>query len=90
MNSLISIREHCIPAYDELYRMNEVYPFPEELSQMEQKTAGGIIAKLEAVYKSNYFKNLPSFATIKSGGNQSYLWDKQKAEKEIQRIIALK
>ena len=37
----ISIREHCVPAYDILSRLRKVAPIPPELDGMEQKTGGG-------------------------------------------------
>lgn len=82
----ISIREHCIPAYDELARINRVQQLPEHIAQMEQETAGGIVWKIKAVLDSAYFKQLPESKTIVSGGIAQYLWKKSDAQKEMTRI----
>lgn len=79
---MISIRQHCIPAYNELRHMEAIKPLPVELSQMDEKTAGGIIKKLFAVINSEYFMSLPETAIIQSGGNTSYNWHKSDAKKE--------
>jgi len=83
---MISIREHCIPAYDEISRMNSVEQMPEHLDQMEQETAGGIVKKVKAIIDSDYFKALPTSKIIKSGGNFDYEWKKSEALKECQRF----
>ena len=82
----ISIRNHCIPAHDELHRLRQVQEIPQDLDAMEEKTAGGIVKKIKAVLDSEYFKNLPESQVIKSGGNDSYLWNKRKAAAEMTRI----
>jgi len=66
-----SIREHCIPASDELSRIRKISEIPKELEGMEEKTAGGIVAKLKAVLESDFFQTLPMYATIKSGVSES-------------------
>ena len=83
-----SIREHCIPAYDEMSRMRSVQPFPAELEAMEERTAGGTIAKLKAVIESDYFRSLPETAVIQSGGTPQYQWSKNLALAEARRIIS--
>lgn len=82
----ISIREHCIPAYDILSRLRNVAPIPSELDSMEQKTGGGIIKKIKAVVESPYFKALPNSAIIESGAEPNYEWRKADAEKEADLI----
>ena len=82
----ISIREHCIPAYDILSRLRKVAPIPPELDGMGQKTGGGIIRKIIAVASSPYFKALPNSAIIRSGANPNYAWEKADALQEINRI----
>lgn len=83
---MITIRQHCIPAYDELSRIRDVAPMPEYLESMEEKTAGGIVLKLRTVTESEYFKNLPDQKIIVSGGNQNYTWQKVIAKAESDRI----
>lgn len=87
---MISIRQHCIPCYDEILRMESVVKqYNLTLSkefELEQKTAGDIVKKLHLIVKSDWFEKLPSFATIKSGANNSYFWDKSKVILEEQRI----
>ncbi len=83
---MITIRQHCIPAYNELSKMRDVAPIPEYLESMEEKTAGGIVLKLRTVTESDYFKNLPDQKTIVSGGNQNYTWRKVNAKAESDRI----
>ena len=82
----ISIREHCIPAYDELSRLRRVSPIPAELDDMEEKTAGGIVKKIKAVVNSPYFKGLPNSKIIVSGAVQNYVWKKAEAEAKANRI----
>ncbi len=81
----IQIRQHCIPAYDELSRLREVAPIPNEIDDMEQDTAGGIVKKVKAVLDSEYFKSLPSSKVIQSGGNADY-WVKTYCKAELDRI----
>ena len=82
----ISIREHCIAAYDELSRLRRVEPIPAELDGMEEKTAGGIVKKIKAVIDSPYFRGLPDSKTIQSGANSNFIWKKAEAEVEATRI----
>lgn len=82
----ISIRNHCIPAHDELHRLRQVQDIPHDLDAMEEKTAGGIVKKIKAVLDSEYFKNLPYSKFIQSGGNDTYLWKKINARAEMERI----
>lgn len=82
----ISIREHCIPAYDELSRLRKVSPIPAELDGLEEKTGGGIVKKIKAVVDSPYFKGLPNSKTIQSGAMPKYNWKKAEAEAEANRI----
>lgn len=83
---MITIRQHCIPAYDELSRMRSVAPIPQYLESMEEKTAGGIVLKLRTVTESEYFKNLPDFEVITSGAIKNYEWRKVNAKAESDRI----
>lgn len=82
LNNMISARQHCIPAYDELSSIRQVQAMPDHLEEMEEKTARGIIQKLKAVTDSDYFKSLPGTAVIKSGGNNAYQWSKAQAKAE--------
>lgn len=82
----ISIREHCIPAYDELSRLRSVLEIPSDLDSMEEKTAGGIVKKVKAVLDSDYFKSLPNTKVIKSGFVNDFQWKKSDAKKEMTRI----
>ena len=82
----ISIRNHRIPAYDELHRLRQVQEIPQDIDVMEEKTAGGIVKKIKAVLDSVYFKNLPYSKFIQSGGNDTYLWKKINAQAETTRI----
>ena len=84
---MISIREHCIPAYDNLRRMERVAKMPKYLSEMEEGTAGGIIAKLKAVIESNYFDGLPDQSIIKSGMVDNWLWIKKDVLHECREIV---
>lgn len=84
---MISIRAHCIPAYDWLSRMETVSPLPPEIKNMEDKTGGGILKKLKAAIESDYFKSLPSVAYIKSGANPNYLFDKSKCKIECMEVL---
>lgn len=84
---MISIREHCIPAYDNLRRMERVSPMPKYLSEMEEGTAGGIIAKLKAVIESEYFNDLPDQSIIKSGMVDNWQWVKKDVLYECKEII---
>ena len=87
---MISIRAHCIPCYDELSRIQSVASqcnielCPE--FEMEQKTAGDIVKKLHSVVNTEWFRQLPSYATITSGAVEGYLWSKEKAVQEENRI----
>jgi len=83
---MITIRKHCIPAYDELSRMRSVQAIPEYLESMEEVTAKGIVLKLHTVTESEYFKSLPDQKVIVSGGNQNYEWRKASAKAESDRI----
>ena len=83
---MISARQHCIPAYDEPCRLRQVAQIPDYLEEMEEKTAGGIILKIKTVVESDYFKNLPENAVIKSGINYAYQWSKTEAKAEAERI----
>jgi hypothetical protein len=82
----ISIRSHCIPCFDELSRLRKVAPIPVDLDSMEEETGGGIIKKFKAVVDSDYFKKLPSSATIESGYISKYLWSKDETKEECDRI----
>jgi len=62
--------------FDEISRVKSVAPFPPEISEMEQRTEGGLLLKLAAILASDYLKQLPKTATIKSGANNSYVWEK--------------
>ena len=42
----ISIRAHCIPAYDILSNLRKVLEIPPEIDSMEEKTAGGIVKSI--------------------------------------------
>ena len=55
---------------------------------MEQETAGGILLKLKAVLLSDYLKQLPKTAIIKSGANNSYLWEKAKFIESAESILS--
>jgi hypothetical protein len=85
---MISIRAHCIPAYDELSRMRNVKPIPTELDSLEEKTAGGIVLKIKKVIDSEYFASLPNTAIIESGAVKDYEWKKSEAKKEADRIYS--
>jgi len=85
---MISIRAHCIPAYDELSRMRKVKPIPTELDSLEEKTAGGIVLKIKKVIDSEYFASLPNTAIIESGAVKDYEWKKSEAKKEADRIYS--
>lgn len=82
----ISIREHCIPASDEIVRIGRVKELPSELQEMEQVTAGGVIKKLNAIVNSDYFNSLPEYATIVSGMDNNYKWVKKSVISENNRI----
>lgn len=86
MRKQISIREHCIPAYDILSRLATIKPLPKTLAAMEDKTAGGLLKKLKAVVLSNYFALLPAEATIKVSDHQQYHWVKADALEEARQI----
>ncbi len=83
---MITIRQHCIPAYDELSRMRRVAPIPQHLENMEEKPAGGIILKLRTVTESAYFQSLPDRKVVVSGAVQDYEWRKENAKAESDRI----
>ena len=82
----ISIREHCIPAYDILSRLRKVAPIPPELDGMGQTPGGGIIREIIAVASSPYFKALPNSAIIQSGADRAYEWRKADALEGVSRI----
>lgn len=82
----MTIRNHCIPAYDELSRLRKVAEIPKAIEDMEEKTAGGIIRKIKAVLDSEYFKSLPNSKTIQAGANKNFLWQKAESKIEMERI----
>lgn len=86
----ISIRQHCIPAYDWISRINKVSPIPPDLQDLEEKTAGGIIHKVRAILLSPYFETLPHNTIIVSGGDNAYSWVKSAQTLEAHRIIELR
>ena len=83
---MISIRQHCIPAYDELSRLRSVEEIPSDIESMEEKTAVGIVHKVRAVLESEYFNSLPETKVIESGAIINFLWQKEDARCEMQRI----
>lgn len=83
---MISIREHCVPCSDFLWRLRKVERIPNELESMEEKTAGGIVNKCWKIINSKYFNNLPETAIIKSGAILDYQWSRFEARKEIIEI----
>ena len=85
---MYSIRNHCIPAYDILCRLRRVLEIPQELDNLEEKTAGGIVSKIFTIRNSGYWLNLPESKVIKSGAIRDYLWTKKECAKEIDRITS--
>jgi len=79
---------HCVPAYDELSRLETIQKFPPEISEMEQKTVGGLRIKLKAILASDYLKQLPETAIIKSGANNAYVWGKAKFIESAESILS--
>jgi len=79
---------HGVPASDEISRISKVREFPPEISEMEQKTVGGLRIKLKAILASDYLKQLPETAIIKSGANNSYLWEKEKFIESAESILS--
>ena len=84
----ISIVSHCIPCYDFLRKVNRVNPLPEELAQMEEETAQGIVIKAYEVVCSDYFKELPDETQIRAGVIENFVWNKAKEEGLIEQIWA--
>ena len=82
----ISIRAHCIPAYDILSNLRKVLEIPPEIDSMEEKTAGGIVKKIHRVLNSKYWANLPNEKIIQSGSVKNFVWNKEKVQNDIMRI----
>ena len=88
-NVLISIRAHCIPASDELRRMEKVgvNTLPGELALIPEKAAGDVVKKFFAYVESDFFKSLPDTATIHyTGIKPAFIWRKSEVIEEYNRI----
>ena len=88
----ISIREHCIPCYDFLRRVENVAnvcntSIPEQFTSMEEKTAGGVVTKAYEVANSDFYENLLDMQVIQSGANPNYRFDKSAEKAEITQIM---
>lgn len=83
----ISIRMQCVPAFDLLRRIESVHLIPLPLCDMDEKTAGGILKKLESVVASPFFAGLPEEKIIKSGSVEDCRWVKQEELKAAREIL---
>lgn len=77
---------HCIPCYNFLAKVAKVKRLPLRFRLMGQKTAEGIVKKAKAVLDSDYFKQLPEAATLKTKGVGEYTWSKSEEARLIDEV----
>lgn len=78
----------CVWAYDVISELDKVKPIPAYLRSMEQKTAGGIMRKLQAIINSEYFKSLPTSDEIPTpSGTRKIKWKKSASMRDINEIL---
>lgn len=90
---VISIRAHCIPSYDFISKVQKVSDIvgeqiPEEISSLEQETAGGICRKAIKLANSEFYKSLPYCQNIVSGGMDNYMFYRDKERDTILSDLA--
>lgn len=89
----VSIRNHCIPSYDFIRRVQKVSnlvgeQIPQELSSLEEETAGGICRKAIKIANSEFYKSLPYCQNIVSGGMSNYMFYRDKEKDLILSYLA--
>ncbi len=89
---MFSIRQHCVPSYDFIRRVENVARLigeiiPVQFQQFNEKTTE-ICNKAYAISQSEWYKSLPFAQNIQSGTVSNYMWYRDKEKEQLEQFLS--